>query len=64
MPNVVGLNLRDALMRLEKIGLRVECEGVGIVTSQSVAPGTAYHRGTSIRLHLSNNPRMVKANNS
>lgn len=64
VPNVVGLNLRDALMRLEKIGLRVECEGVGIVTSQSVAPGTAYHRGTSIRLHLSNNPRMVKANNS
>lgn len=64
VPNVVGLNLRDALVRLEKIGLRVECDGVGIVTSQSVAPGTAYHRGTSIKLHLSNNPRMVKSNNN
>ncbi|MDO4510370.1 MAG: penicillin-binding transpeptidase domain-containing protein, partial [Bacteroidales bacterium] len=60
VPNVVGLNLRDALVRLERLGLRVECEGVGIVTSQSVAPGSAYHRGTSIKLHLSNNPRIAK----
>ncbi len=61
VPNVVGLNLRDAIARLEKLGLRVECDGVGFVTGQSVAPGSAYHRGTSIRLHLSNNPRIVHA---
>lgn len=64
VPNVVGLNLRDAIDRLEKLGLRVECDGVGFVTGQNVAPGSSYHRGTSIRLHLSNNPRIVRARKS
>ncbi|MGM9868884.1 MAG: penicillin-binding transpeptidase domain-containing protein [Sodaliphilus sp.] len=58
VPNVTGLNLRDAVARLEKLGLRVHCEGVGVVVAQSVAPGSAVHRGTSIKLTLSNNPKM------
>lgn len=64
VPNVVGLNLRDAIARLEKVGLRVECDGVGRVVGQSVAPGTPCHRDTSIRLQLSNAPVTVKQKNS
>lgn len=60
VPNVVGLNLRDAVARLEKAGLKVQCDGVGMVVSQSVAPGTTLRRGTSIKLHLSNNPKFTK----
>ena len=58
MPDVKGLNLRDAVARLEKLGLRVHCEGVGVVVAQSVPPGAAVHRGTGIKLTLSNNPKM------
>lgn len=58
VPDVKGLNLRDAVARLEKLGLRVHCEGVGVVVAQSVPPGSAVHRGTGIKLTLSNNPKM------
>jgi len=51
VPNVVGLGLRDALYVLENRGLKVELEGVGKVSRQSLLPGTSI-RGQSIRLYL------------
>ncbi len=39
MPNVVQLNVRDAVYLLESMGLRVKVEGKGKVKSQSVMPG-------------------------
>ena len=54
VPNVKGLNVREAIARLEKLGINVKCEGSGIVTSQSLAPGSPAHRGLSIKLTLNN----------
>ncbi len=51
VPNVVGLGLRDALFALENRGLKVEIEGFGKVSRQSLLPGTRI-RGQSIRLFL------------
>lgn len=38
VPNVVGMKLRDAVYQLEKVGLKVQIEGVGTVRSQSAKP--------------------------
>lgn len=51
VPNVVGLGLRDAVYVLENRGLKVEVEGFGKVSRQSILPGTRA-RGQNIRLYL------------
>lgn len=53
MPDVTGYGLRDAVARLEALGLRVHSTGVGIVTRQSLAAGKAIRRGMAIKLTLS-----------
>ncbi|MEO5562542.1 MAG: penicillin-binding protein, partial [Chitinophagaceae bacterium] len=53
MPNVRGMGLKDALYLLENIGLKVNIKGKGKVMNQSVAPGTALVKGTSVLLELS-----------
>lgn len=40
IPDVTGYGLRDAVCRLESIGLRVKSNGVGMVCRQSLRPGT------------------------
>lgn len=52
MPDVTGYGLRDAVYRLERMGLRVKAKGVGTVRQQSVAPGTSFKRGQTVVLTL------------
>ncbi len=52
VPDVRGLNVREATVILERAGLNVKVDGLGYVSNQSLAPGSGYHRGEQIRLHL------------
>lgn len=52
VPNVKGLGAKDALYMLESCGLKVRMSGKGKVVSQSIAHGTAVHKGQTINLRL------------
>lgn len=52
VPNVTGLNVREAIALLEDAGLMVQIEGSGYVASQSIAAGSKYKRGENILLRL------------
>lgn len=52
VPDVSGYGLRDALFRLEKLGLRVKVKGVGRVSAQSLTPGHRFNKGDVIELTL------------
>ena len=54
IPDVRGYGLRDAVFRLEKMGLRVKAHGVGQVTRQSMQPGHVFKRGETVELYLGN----------
>ncbi len=54
VPNVVGLNIREAIKTLEDAGLSVVFTGSGMVTGQSLSAGSSYSRGQSINLTLRN----------
>ena len=54
VPNVVGLNVREAIMMLEDAGLSVTFTGSGMVISQSVSAGSQYTAGQKINLTLRN----------
>ncbi len=54
VPNVVGLSLRDAVARLERLGINVRTRGSGYVAQQSLAPGSNITRGGSVLLTLRN----------
>lgn len=53
VPDVQGMTLRDAIYVLEKTGLRVEHQGKGRVSEQSLIPGTRISRGSRIYIRLS-----------
>ena len=53
VPNVVGMDVEDAIYILENKGIQVEIEGRGVVKSQSIAPGFIISkRGVKIKLSL------------
>jgi cell division protein FtsI (penicillin-binding protein 3) len=52
VPNLVGLNARDAYYLLENSGLRVKIIGSGSVAKQSIEAGTKFNKGTQIVLEL------------
>lgn len=52
MPDVVGYGLRDAVCRLETLGLRVKCKGAGRVRLQSLGAGHPIKRGQTVTLTL------------
>ncbi len=52
VPNVKNMSVRDAIIRLEKLGLNVQFKGSGIVAGQSLPPGSSYKRGQTILLTL------------
>ena len=52
VPNVTGMGAKDAVYILESKGLKVTVNGLGRVTSQSVAPGTKITKGRTIALTL------------
>ena len=60
MPDVRGYGLRDALFRLEKMGLKVKVRGIGRVTQQNMQPGYQFKPGEDIELILGN-PKDIPA---
>jgi cell division protein FtsI (penicillin-binding protein 3) len=52
VPDVQGMNLRDALYLLENCGLRVNVNGTGKVVAQSLNPNTAIKKGDEISITL------------
>ena len=54
VPNVVGLNIREAIKLLEDAGLVVNFTGSGMVTGQSLSAGSQFARGQRIYLRLRN----------
>lgn len=54
VPNVIGLNVREAIRVLENAGLIVNFTGTGMVTSQSPAAGSPCTRGQRVNLRLRN----------
>ena len=52
VPDVRNLNVREAIRRLENLGLCVRFNGSGYVTTQSLQPGSTYTRGQTITLTL------------
>lgn len=52
VPAVIGMGARDAVSILESLGLRVNIQGVGRVSTQSLKAGTSYRQGNNIFLKL------------
>lgn len=57
VPDVYGMSSKNAKDVLQKLGLKVNLNGVGYVTSQSVAAGTPISNGMEINLELA--PKFV-----
>lgn len=55
VPNVKGMNVKDAAYLLEKSGLTVRINGKGAVVEQSITAGSAYSANQTIWLRLSTN---------
>ncbi|MGB1294972.1 MAG: penicillin-binding protein [Flavobacteriales bacterium] len=52
VPNLIGLNLVDALFILENRGLKVKYSGIGKVRKQSLKPGSTFKYQQTITLDL------------
>ena len=52
VPDVVGMNAKDAVYLIENAGMHVSLKGYGKVTKQSVFPGKQIYRGGLIELTL------------
>lgn len=55
VPNVIGLSLKAALLKLVALGVKTEFQGGGRVIQQMPPEGTPYDSDTTIRLILSEN---------
>jgi cell division protein FtsI (penicillin-binding protein 3) len=53
VPDVTGMGMRDAIYILENEGLNVQVSGRGVVTRQSLAPGSTVQKGQQIVIELS-----------
>jgi cell division protein FtsI (penicillin-binding protein 3) len=53
VPDVAGMGLRDAIYLLENEGLKVQVYGRGVVTKQSLTPGSSIQKGQQIVIELS-----------
>jgi cell division protein FtsI (penicillin-binding protein 3) len=52
IPSVIGMGASDAVFRLEKLGVKVQINGVGLVNKQSLPAGSKILPGTPILLSL------------
>ena len=52
VPDLSGMGAKDAVFLCERLGLTVNFSGIGKIVSQSLAPGTAVHKGQQITLTL------------
>ena len=57
IPDVTGLSSKIAKSLLEQLGIKVNLDGIGYVTSQSIEPGTQITQGQEIILVL--NPKFT-----
>ena len=53
LPSVIGYGLRDAVYRLERMGVKVKVTGFGRVVAQSLPPGTPIKAGMVVKIQLS-----------
>lgn len=53
LPSVIGYGLRDAVYRLERMGVKVKVSGFGRVVAQSFPPGTPIKAGMVVQIQLS-----------
>ena len=53
LPSVIGYGLRDAVYRLERMGVKVKVSGFGRVVAQSFPPGTPVKAGMVVQIQLS-----------
>ena len=54
VPNVIGMNITDAVYLLETMGIAPKFSGQGIVTQQSLQSGDSIKEGCSMQLKLEN----------
>jgi stage V sporulation protein D (sporulation-specific penicillin-binding protein) len=52
VPDVRGLTMRDASLRIESLGLRIIIEGTGVASEQDPLPGTEAAIGTGVRVRF------------
>jgi len=52
MPDIRGYGAKDAVYLLENMGLKVYISGKGIVTKQTIRPGSRVNSGDQVVLHL------------
>jgi len=52
-PNVVGMGLRDGIYLLESCGYTVKVQGKGMISKQSLPPGSPARKGQNITIELS-----------
>lgn len=52
MPDVVGMNIRDAIYLLENAGVSVEFHGIGVIKNQNPAKGTPLKNIQKVKLDL------------
>jgi cell division protein FtsI/penicillin-binding protein 2 len=52
MPDLVGLDKKSALTILKDLDVKVRFSGIGIVHSQSIAPGVKYSRNNTLKVTL------------
>lgn len=52
VPNVIGMNITDAVYLLESMGISAKFSGQGIVTQQSIQPGDSIKGSSIIQLKL------------
>lgn len=57
MPDVRGYGLRDAIYRLERMGLKVHTSGYGRVVRQSIPAGQTVKRRQEVSIILSTDPK-------
>lgn len=55
VPSVIGMGAKDAVFLIEKLGMRVQLNGKGSVSSQSVAAGSIPVKGQTMVLTLDKN---------
>jgi len=51
VPDVTGLSRERAVSVFNSVGLKVEFDGEGMISDQSIEPGKEVEKGTSIMLH-------------
>lgn len=54
MPDLSNYSLKDALIVIKKLGLKLQIEGSGLVISQSITPGEKIRKGLVCRLTCMN----------